>query len=92
MIDIPKTVNEAQNMRGKAEAMSYLHCLDATKTLAAVCVLTLLGAAKCQTSGSLGFGALQDPLPFVRQLADLPKQVPAQQLDLCPVWRKCHIK
>lgn len=76
----------------RAEAKKYPHCMDATRTLTTVCVLTLLGAARCQTSGSLGLGALQDPLPFVRQLANLPKQVPAQQLGLCSVWRKSCIK
>ncbi len=64
----------------RAEAKKHpTLCMEATRALAALCVLTLLGAARCQTSGSLGLGALQDPLPFVRQLADLPKQVPAQQ-------------
>ena len=47
----------------------------ATRALSVVCVLTLLVSGECQTYGSLGLASIQDPLPFVRQLAKLPQQV-----------------
>ncbi|CAL5220141.1 g2099 [Coccomyxa viridis] len=50
------------------------HTRKATRALAAFCSLTLLVSGRCQTYGPIGLAALQDPLPFVRQLANLPQQ------------------